>query len=106
MVDADQNSLVNSSMPQNLENVSPRDRIYPSGWRDAAIRELIDRSTKEVKCPMCGSIFRGLSGLRMLEADHIIPWAQRGVTTWENLQLLCRACNRIKNNHMPLLDKK
>jgi 5-methylcytosine-specific restriction endonuclease McrA len=97
---------VKSLMPQNLENVNHRDRMYPPSWRDAAIRELIDRSTREVKCSRCGLIFRGLDGLRMLEADHIIPWTQGGGTTWENLQLLCRTCNRIKNNHMPSHDKK
>ena len=31
-----------------------------------------------------------------MEADHITPWSQGGKTTLENLQLLCRECNRRK----------
>ena len=34
--------------------------------------------------------------LSEMEADHITPWSQGGKTTLENLQLLCRECNRRK----------
>ena len=30
------------------------------------------------------------------EGDHIIPWSQRGNTTYENLQVLCKDCHRKK----------
>ena len=34
--------------------------------------------------------------LSEMEADHITPWSQGGKTTIDNLQLLCRDCNRRK----------
>ena len=31
-----------------------------------------------------------------MESDHITPWAEGGVTTAENCQMLCKECNRKK----------
>lgn len=31
------------------------------------------------------------------EADHIKPWYKGGRTDWDNLQVLCRKCNRTKS---------
>ena len=33
-----------------------------------------------------------------MEADHIIPWSQGGKTTPDNLQMLCKKCNREKSD--------
>jgi 5-methylcytosine-specific restriction endonuclease McrA len=41
------------------------------------------------RCVECGSDFD-------LQYDHVIPFAMRGATTVENLQLLCASCNREK----------
>lgn len=41
------------------------------------------------KCAMCGSTER-------LEIDHIIPLARGGSNDPDNLQILCRHCNRRK----------
>lgn len=34
--------------------------------------------------------------LEEMEADHITPWKEGGITVAENCQMLCRNCNRIK----------
>ena len=33
-----------------------------------------------------------------MDADHITPWVSGGKTTTENLQMLCKSCNRTKSN--------
>jgi 5-methylcytosine-specific restriction endonuclease McrA len=88
-------------MPHNLEPVDPGSRAFPPSWRDAAIRALYDASLGGVVCPSCRGVFRGLKQLKMLQADHIIPWTRGGPTTWQNLQLLCRGCNLAKYNNVP-----
>jgi 5-methylcytosine-specific restriction endonuclease McrA len=52
----------------------------------------------DLECPLCGFVSSGLGQLRLLEADHILAWSKGGLTTWENMQLLCRACNRQKHS--------
>ncbi len=88
---------MNCQMPQNLERIDPRDRTFPPSWRDAAIRALYDNG---VKCSLCKHVFFGHNQLKMLHADHIIPWSLGGLTTWENLQILCRSCNLTKSNNV------
>ncbi len=34
-----------------------------------------------------------------MEADHITPWSEGGKTTIDNLQMLCKNCNRRKSNN-------
>ncbi len=43
------------------------------------------------KCLACGSQER-------LELDHIIPVSKGGLTTFDNIQLLCKSCNCSKYN--------
>jgi 5-methylcytosine-specific restriction endonuclease McrA len=83
--------------PANLEPVDPRARLYPPSWRDAAVRALFVPELG-VLCTGCNCYLRTRAELRLLEADHIHPWSQGGLTTWENLHLLCRACNRTKSD--------
>ena len=45
------------------------------------------------KCVYCGAS-------ENLQFDHIIPFSKGGVTTIENLQLLCQKCNLEKSNHI------
>ncbi|RYY47504.1 MAG: HNH endonuclease [Chitinophagaceae bacterium] len=45
------------------------------------------------KCTQCGSQER-------LEFDHIIPFAKGGSNTYRNIQLLCEACNRKKQDRI------
>lgn len=51
------------------------------------LRKVLERD--ENKCLACGSI-------ENLEMDHIVPVSCGGRTTFDNLQLLCRECNRSK----------
>lgn len=43
------------------------------------------------RCRRCGSAWR-------IEVDHIIPLSRGGSSEEDNLQTLCRNCNRKKNN--------
>jgi 5-methylcytosine-specific restriction endonuclease McrA len=81
--------------PANLEAVDPRARSFPPSWRDAAIRLLYDHEQNGV-CLGCNQLFRGRQNLNRLQADHILAWSRGGLTTWDNLQILCRACNLAK----------
>ena len=87
---------MNMPMPENLEVVDLSARTFPASWRDAAIRLSYDRSIGGVACMRCGKVFCGLAGLRIFEADHKVAWTDGRLTTWENLELLCRPCNRTK----------
>ena len=46
-------------------------------------------------CPVCGKHFE----LSEMEGDHITPWSKGGKTTPDNLQMLCKGCNKSKSNH-------
>ena len=49
------------------------------------------------QCPLC--LQRGIDmeyAYEDMEGDHIVPWSQGGHTTDENLQMLCKDCNRLK----------
>lgn len=44
------------------------------------------------KCEGCGKEFE----IRQMEGDHKKPWEDGGLTTDDNLQMLCKECNRRK----------
>jgi hypothetical protein len=43
-------------------------------------------------CPVCKEHFE----IADMEGDHITPWSEGGKTSPENLQMLCKECNRRK----------
>jgi len=86
--------------PHGLPAIEQTARIYPASWRDAAIRRLFDPDLNGIRCPGCASVLAGRRGLSALQADHIVPWSRGGLTTWPNLQLLCRGCNIRKSNRV------
>ena len=68
----------------------PRKRQLPCSRRGVLIR---DRET----CQYCGA----QPGRAHLTIDHVIPRAQGGTTTWENVVAACTACNHRKANRTP-----
>ncbi len=44
------------------------------------------------QCVMCGKKFK----FEQMEGDHITPWKDGGLTEDDNLQMLCKNCNRSK----------
>lgn len=51
-------------------------------------------------CQYCGKQF-GQKRSQELSLDHVIPRAQGGKSTWENLVLSCVDCNTAKGNRTP-----
>lgn len=45
-------------------------------------------------CPHCKEYFE----ISEMEGDHITPWSEGGKTLPDNLQMLCKDCNRRKSN--------
>lgn len=45
-------------------------------------------------CPICGKYHT----IEEMEGDHIVAWSKGGKTTIDNLQMLCKKCNREKGN--------
>lgn len=86
--------------PDNLEPADPTVRSFPASWRDAAIRASFDPNGRGVRCAACNGLFQGRRELGLLESDHVVPWSRGGFTTWANLQLLCRRCNRKKSGKL------
>lgn len=82
--------------PNYLADVPTTARLYPASWRDAAVRACFETERGGVVCGRCSKLFRRPSELRLLQADHIVPVSRGGLTTWENLQLLCFGCNASK----------
>jgi 5-methylcytosine-specific restriction endonuclease McrA len=53
-------------------------------------------------CPVCakggGPDSKRVWDFGEMEGDHIVPWSKGGKTVPENLQMLCRDCNRRKRD--------
>jgi len=56
------------------------------------------------KCKLCGTktpwSLRGTINDNAPEIDHIVPLSKGGFDTLDNVQLLCRKCNREKSNSL------
>ena len=68
--------------------------------RHLSIRKFSDKDKRTAYerqngiCPICGTHHE----IDEMEGDHIIPWSKGGKTTIDNLQMLCKKCNREKGN--------
>ena len=58
-------------------------------------RKILSRD--KCTCQLCGNSTNNEPNL-LLEIDHIIPISKGGITTEDNLQVLCWRCNRKKSN--------
>jgi hypothetical protein len=101
---------------QNRAGVKPRtlQRLIDGGWIELvdepdqqvewASRHIPDEVRDEVwkrdggKCRHCG-------GTDHVEIDHVIPISRGGTGDIENLQLLCRKCNRKKRQRTSVPDE-
>ena len=89
-----------SALPPNLPTCDPRARHFPTAWKESYFRRNHDENLGGYVCPDCEQVFSGLSDFRKLDADHIIPYSQGGLTAWENLTLRCKPCNVTKSNKL------
>ncbi len=68
--------------------------------RKLSIRAFTDTQKRKMyeqqngKCPYCKQKFE----FEQMEGDHIKPWIEGGATVIENLQMLCKPCNRKKSS--------
>lgn len=68
--------------------------------RHLSIRKFSDKDKRTAYekqngiCPICGKHHE----IEEMEGDHIIAWSKGGKTTIDNLQMLCKKCNREKSN--------
>lgn len=69
-------------------------RSFPEADRKRKYKE------QDGVCPICGKKF----AFEDMEGDHIIPWSRGGKTIYENLQMLCKACNSGKSDCAPIED--
>jgi hypothetical protein len=76
--------------PEGRVEVSATNRFFTGATRRAL--ELRDRQCTHRFCDRPAE---------ECEADHITPWAEGGLTTQENGQLLCGYHNRLKNQRPP-----
>ncbi len=86
------------SRPKYVEKCDSKQRIFPESWKTAYWR-LHGGPDQGYQCPECKIIFTGSKGFSQLHADHIEPYGNGGLTTWENMQLLCKECNWRKGNN-------
>jgi len=60
-------------------------------------RDYIPREVRRIVWHRAGGKCEDCGGTESLEFDHIIPVAKGGSASLQNLQLLCRRCNRQKS---------
>lgn len=68
-------------------------------WRKKSVKfSRINVATRDdFRCQYCGT----KHSLRDLTYDHVVPRAQGGRTTWQNIVMSCQPCNEKKGNRTP-----
>lgn len=64
-------------------------RAFTIGMKETKYEE------QDKVCPSCGKEFE----FKEMEGDHIDPWSEGGKTELDNLQMLCKPCNRRKGSN-------
>lgn len=87
------------------DDVTKKSGIYEYLLSDKSIEKVLNVRTftesqirkkyEEQKgiCPICGEHFE----IDEMEGDHIVAWKDGGKTDYNNLQMLCKHCNRTKS---------
>ena len=70
------------------KSYNPSTRNFSKGMKQKAY------NAQGGRCRHCGKH----GSMKDMEADHIVPYSKGGRTTYSNLQILCRPCNRSKGN--------
>ena len=70
------------------KSYNPSTRNFSKGMKQKAY------NAQGGRCRHCGKY----GSMKDMEADHIVPYSKGGRTTYSNLQILCRPCNRSKGN--------
>jgi hypothetical protein len=86
------------------DDVTKKSGIYPylitGDEKYLSIRAFTDSQKRAAfekqkgKCPVCKETFE----IEEMEGDHITPWSEGGKTLPDNLQMLCKNCNRRKSS--------
>jgi hypothetical protein len=72
--------------------------LFANDEKHLSIRAFTDSQKRTVYekqngiCPKCNNHYE----INEMEGDHITPWSEGGKTSIENLQMLCKDCNRRK----------
>jgi hypothetical protein len=84
------------------DDITKKSGIYPylitSDEKYLSIRAFTDSQKRAAyekqngQCPVCKETF----DINDMEGDHITPWSEGGKTLPDNLQMLCKNCNRRK----------
>lgn len=89
-------------LDDDVRNVGIIEYVLSRGTKESVlnIRQFTD-AMKQKKyaeqggyCPICGKHYE----YSEMEGDHIKPWCEGGHTTYDNLQMLCKDCNRHKSS--------
>ncbi len=81
-------SVGGSGYSSTKETCNPERRLFSTSMKKKKYEDQMGI------CPHCKMRYE----YGEMEGDHIIPFSKGGKTTWENLQMLCRPCNRKKGN--------
>ena len=84
----------------HIQNVQVRIRNLDRALTYEEIQLVFDRDGN--KCQVCGLTNEKhlINHGQRLHLDHIHPLSKGGLTTTDNIQLLCRSCNSRKSNTM------
>lgn len=62
-------------------------------------RKNVNENLRNLVLQKCNNKCISCKSIKDLQVDHITPFSLGGETSLDNLQILCRSCNRIKSNN-------